>query len=245
MKLMSINNNYKTITLVTFTSAGYEDLTQNLCKSIEENDVNFNLNIFCLDDVSYSHDFGGNSNNILFTQEKIFNMPSNDILRQDEVGFGNLMYKKFQIIHESLKQFEYVIYTDSDIVIKKDFIKKITYNFKYKDIVFQDDKRPSKPNVINLCAGFMLIKSNKKMLKFFNPKSITEDFFNKYKTHDQTYINKSKSKFNYNVLSLKEFPNGPKFYKDSEELDPYMVHFNYVRGEEKIDLMKKYNEWYI
>ena len=118
----------------------------------------------------------------------------------------------------------------------------ITY--KYKDIVFQDDKRPSKPNQINLCAGFMLIKSNKKMLKFFNPENIPTDLFDKYKTHDQTYINKSKSKFNYNILSLESFPNGPKFYENHKSLDPSIIHFNYVRGDEKISLMKKYNEWY-
>ena len=37
---------------------------------------------------------------------------------------------------------------------------------KNKDIVFQNDKRPSKPNLINMCAGFMFIKSSKKRKNF-------------------------------------------------------------------------------
>ena len=69
--------------------------------------------------------------------------------------------------------------------------------------------------------------------------------FKKFKTHDQTYINKSKSKFNYNILPLDQFPNGPKFYSNQGEIHPLMIHFNYVRGDEKIELMKKYREWYI
>ena len=85
------------------------------------------------------------------------------MMRQDSEFFGDLMFKKFELIYESLQSFEFVIYIDSDIVVKKNFIEQIFYDFQYKDIAFQNDKRPSKPNEINLCAGFMLIRSNKKM----------------------------------------------------------------------------------
>ena len=94
-------------------------------------------------------------------------------------------------------------------------------------------------------GGFMFIKSDKKMKKFFNPESISVKQLNKYKTNDQTHINRNKSKFNYNVLPLNEFPNGPKFYDNFGDIDPRIIHFNYVRGHEKIKLMKKYDEWYL
>ena len=47
------------------------------------------------------------------------------------------------------------------------------------------------------------------------------------------------------MLSLDEFPNGPRFYAKSKNLNPYMIHFNYISGEEKINLMKDYKEWYL
>ena len=37
----------------------------------------------------------------------------------------------------------------------------------------------------------------------------------RYKTHDQTYINKNKNKFNYAMLPLDDFPNGAHYYQYS------------------------------
>ena len=70
---------------------------------------------------------------------------------------------------------------------------------------------------------FMFIKSNKKMKKFFNPKIFRKNSLNKYRTNDQTHINRNKSKFKYNVLPLDEFQNGPKFY-DNFDIDPRIIH---------------------
>ena len=245
MSIKSLNSNYKNLTLITFTSSGYLDITQNLCNSNTNNNVNYMINIFCLDEESYNYNFGSFTNKINFTEEEVVGLEKNTLLPQNSSNFGDLMFKKFQIIYKSLMDFENVLYMDGDIVIKKDFIKQLTYNYKYKDIVFQNDKRPSKPNDINLCAGFMLIKSNNKMKKFFNPENISIEKLNSYRTNDQTHINRNKSKFNYNVLPLNEFPNGPKFYDNFEDIDPRIIHFNYVKGKEKIELMKKYDEWYL
>ena len=112
-------------------------------------------------------------------------------------------------------------------------------------MIFQNDKRPSKPYLTNLCAGFMIITSNDKTKKFFDPKSGAYEEFKNYLTHDQTYINKKKDEFEYFILPLNKFPNGPHFYSYHEILDPYIVHFNYIQGEEKIAKMKKLNHWYV
>ncbi len=243
--MISLNSAHQDTAIITFTSSGYIDITQNLCNSNTQNNVNYSINIFCLDEESLNYDFGSYTNNINFSENEVEGLEKNSLLIQNSPNFGDLMFKKFEIIYQSLLEFENVLYIDGDIVIKKDFMKQLTFNFKYKDIVFQNDKRPSKPNEINLCAGFMFIKSNKKMKKFFNPESISVKQLNKYKTNDQTHINRNKSKFNYNVLPLNEFPNGPKFYDNFGDIDPRIIHFNYVRGHEKIKLMKKYDEWYL
>ena len=245
MQMISLNSAHQDTAIITFTSSGYIDITQNLCNSNTQNNVNYSINIFCLDEESLNYDFGSYTNNINFSENEVEGLEKNSLLIQNSPNFGDLMFKKFEIIYQSLLEFENVLYIDGDIVIKKDFMKQLTFNFKYKDIVFQNDKRPSKPNDINLCAGFMLIKSNKKMKKFFNPENISIEKLNSYRTNDQTHINRNKSKFNYNVLPLNEFPNGPKFYDNFEDIDPRIIHFNYVRGEKKIELMKKYDEWYL
>jgi hypothetical protein len=168
--LKSINKKYKHIGAITFTSDGYIDLTKNLCASIVKNKIDLDLNIFCLDNKSYVTKFSEKSNNINFYENNTFqHLEKDEILRQDSEFFGDLMYKKFELIYQSLLVFDYVIYIDGDIVIKNDFLEDIFY----------------------------------------------------------------------------KFPNGPKFYSNYGDINPLMIHFNYVRGDEKIELMKKYQEWYI
>jgi hypothetical protein len=82
------------------------------------------------------------------------------------------MLKKFHIIFSALKKVNMFSTIDGDIVVKKDIKNYLQKYIGEADIVFQNDKRPSKPNQINLCAGFMYIKSNKKTLKFFDPEKM-------------------------------------------------------------------------
>ena len=245
VNIVPINEVYKNICLVTFTSSSYNDITKNLSKSIEVNNVNFNLNVFCLDKESYEFNFPKNTNLILFDNDPLEILQQDEIMPQRHDSFGDVMLKKFEVIFESLNQFEYVIYIDGDIVVKKDFLDYISKFINKNEMIFQNDKRPSKPYLTNLCAGFMIITSNDKTKKFFDPKSGAYEEFKNYLTHDQTYINKKKDEFEYFILPLNKFPNGPHFYSYHEILDPYIVHFNYIQGEEKIAKMKKLNHWYV
>ncbi len=226
---------------VTFTNFGYSHFTNNLLESIKKNKIDLYPEVHTLDDKSY--DF---FNNFYPHVRKLDgNKITSEFMGQKNENFGDMMINKFNLIYSSLIDNDYVLYIDGDIVIKKNIIEYLFKKTKYIDIVFQNDKRPSKPNLINLCAGFMLITSNKKTLKFFNPKNIKAGSFNKLTTHDQTYINRNRSKFNYHVLPLDDFPNGPHYYKNHENLDPYLIHFNYIVGEKKKDIMTEYGEWYI
>jgi hypothetical protein len=47
-------------------------------------------------------------------------------------------------------------------------------------------------------------------------------------------------------LPLKLFPSGNYYYTYSDMIDqPYLIHFNWVGGDEKKIRMAKYNKWYI
>ena len=87
-------------------------------------------------------------------------------MKQSDSNFGELMLKNFTLFIKFIE--DIMFYIDGDIVLKR-FTNYFHSLLTKNDIVFQNDKRPSKPNQINVCAGFMLIKSNKKMIKFLIP----------------------------------------------------------------------------
>ena len=233
--------NKESLNFITFTNKGYIEYTHNLISSIKKNKVNEKIKIYALD--NFSLDYFQNIHKEVELYEK--NDFANNYLKQSDKDFGNLMLVKFELIYKELIRSDNVVYVDGDIVFKKN-VSSYLFNYSPKsEIVFQDDLRPSKPDLINVCAGFMYIKSNQKTIDFFKPGKKLIRKFNKYKTHDQTYINKNKDKFEYSLLPLNSFPNGAHYYQYFNDIDPYIIHFNYVIGEKKKQLMKEHGEWYI
>lgn len=237
---MKINNNLQ-IECISFTNKGYVSYTENLIESIKQNKSEIDINIFCIDEESYNYLENKHDNLTLHNQEEDLS----EFMDQKSANFGKLMIKKFSCIHQSLLENEYVVYIDGDIVIKKNFMPLFKNLINKYEIIFQNDENPNKRSQLNLCAGFMVISSNKKTLKFFNPKNMPINKVINYRTHDQTYINRNAAKFSYGILPKHQFPNGPYFYENSNNIDPYLIHFNYLLGDKKIETMKRYNEWYI
>ena len=147
---------------VTFTNKGYIDYTHNLLNSIKKFESDVDLRIFTLDDESFNY-FQQHHNDVIKYDTNV----AEEFVGQKSEGFGNLMIVKFEIIYKSLNEFDYVLYIDGDIVVRDKIMNYLLSKSKNKDIVFQNDKRPSKPNLINMCAGFMFIKSSKKNTKIF------------------------------------------------------------------------------
>ena len=226
---------------ITFTNIGYVDYTKNLIESININKVNLDLRVFCIDEKSIKK--LENKATIETFDNKY--LDTGDFVDWKDKNFGLMMLYKFEMIHRYLNNNEFVLYLDGDIVIKKDIEEYLIKSIKNKDIIFQDDTNPRYPNKQTLCAGFMFIRSNKKTIKFFNPNNLNIEKISNYAFHDQTYINKNKNKFNYGVLPLKVFSSGAYFYNNFNNYEPSMIHFNYVVGDEKKELMQKYNEWYV
>ena len=229
------------LNFITFTNKGYVDYTRNLLISNKKNDVNENIKVYALDE--YSHNFFSDLHDKVELYKKTDF--ANRYLSQADQNFGNLMLVKFELIYKELLENDNVVYVDGDIVFKKQFKEYLSKFSPTSDIVFQNDLRPSKPNREWVCAGFMYIKSNETTVKFFEPTKKLVKKFTKYKTHDQSYINKNKKKFSYEILPLDHFPNGAHYYENYKRLDPYIIHFNYVRGDKKLALMREHNEWYL
>ena len=86
---------------------------------------------------------------------------------------------------------------------------------------------------------FYEIKKNKNTLNFFNPENISKKKIMSG-LHDQQYINENKHKLNYTKLPLDLFPNGAHYYLNGHKnLDPLIIHFNYVIGSKKKEINEK------
>tara|TARA_B100000925_G_scaffold291715_1_gene280947 strand:+ start:8401 stop:9096 length:696 start_codon:yes stop_codon:yes gene_type:complete len=224
--------------VLTLTNKGYIKYTKNLINSINKNNIDLNLFIYTMDQHSFNYFKKLNENVFL-----IEGLNTKKFLKQNSPEFGNYMLEKIKIIHQALQTFESVIYLDGDIVIKKNFLNHLSHYEKDYDLLIQDDKNPKKPHIEYLCAGFMKINSNTKTVNFFDSKNISKEMI-MTGLHDQQYINENKNKLNYFKLPLDLYPNGAHFYLNHDSIDPYIIHFNYVLGNEKRKLMKKYGEWY-
>ena len=226
------------LAFITLTNDGYLELTLNCLASLKRFGLDKNLICYCIGNKSYKtlKDMGYNSyllddNNTNFVEFRNKN-------------WSNIVVNKFLIIHNNLKKYKYVLFTDGDIVYENGqvlyyLLEKIG---KY-DMIIQNDERGS----INkhLCSGFMMIQSNKKTIELFDPKH-TKKYKNKIGWGDQMYINEIKNKLNYLLLNPNLFPNGWFYYRYYSKIDPYIIHFNWITAKnKKIDMMKKHGKWYL
>lgn len=221
------------IMFITLTNNGYIDYTLNCLKSLESINSDISLNCYCI---------GKDSFNKL--QEKGYKC----ILIDDEVNtnfqtfrtgnWSNITYKKFQIIYENLLKYEYVCFTDGDIVFQKPFFDYLLDNIGENDLLCQRDGDDI------ICSGFMFIKSNPNTIEIFNPLKMKDKEFN-IGWDDQIYINEIKNQLKYKLLPLDLFPNGQYFYKNYNTINPYLIHFNWVVGHIKKQKMQEHNKWFI
>jgi len=233
------------IKLITLTNDGYKLLTHNSINSLKKIGLEGLLKVYCIDLKSYEYlkEINGEDNTVLMDLEDE-DRESNFIKFRDN-GWNRIVLKKFDIIYQELincNDDEYVLFADGDIVfLRNDFLEYCEIFIKRynKEIVFQNDF--SNPNVtdIQICSGFMLIKKTENTLKIFN-----SDKINNFKC-DQAYINNIKEELDYGVLHLDLFPHGFHYRHNASIIKPYIIHFNWIIGKDKIKKMKEWGKWYI
>ena len=130
-----------------------------LLNSIEKNDVDLELSIYCTDIKSFNEleNKGYKAINIISELESSNNKLEWEAGNED---FGLIMIKKFEAIYNSLTENKLVLYIDGDVVIKKDITDYLCNKIGANDFLFQLDYNPKKTEQNDLCAGFMMIKSH-------------------------------------------------------------------------------------
>jgi hypothetical protein len=224
------------ISFITLTNNGYVDYTLNCLKSIELAGIKTKLKVYCIGEESATI-----LNNKGITTELIDDETSVEFQEFRKNNWSNIVFYKFKIIYDNLLNNEYVCITDGDIVYENNCIfDYLLNNIKDNDMLIQSDGNFTE----TVCSGFIFIKSNQDTISLFNPSNV-EEYRNTVGWGDQIYINSIKNKLKYKKLPLALFPSGKYYYQYSEEIKPYLIHFNWVVGHEKKNKMVKYNKWLI
>lgn len=233
------------IKLITLTNNGYKRLTHNCIESLKKIGLDNILKVYCIDNSAYEYikEINGEDKTILMDLED--NEIESNFIKFRHSGWSRIVLKKFQIIYNELidcKENEYVLFTDGDIVYLKNNILNYCESFikeNDNEIVFQNDF--SNPNIKNriVCSGFMLIKKTDKILEIFSSDRI------KNYNCDQDYINDIKNELNYGVLDLDLFPHGFHYGNNKDRINPFMIHFNWLIGNDKEKKMREWGKWYL
>lgn len=226
------------IAFITLTNLGYLEYTLNCLNSLEN--INFNTNLKCYTIDKKAHKILSSKG----FESRYLYLDDYQKFQSFKTGYWNeVMLFKFEIIFENLKNYDYVCYTDGDIVFEnKNFLNYCIKNIKEKDFLIQNDTMDNKSDEA-LCAGFIFMKSNASTLAFFERAILDSVSCIAESIDDQAYINLKKSELNYELLPLELFPNG-NFYKvHHKSIKPMMVHFNWIIGHDKAYWILYFKKW--
>jgi hypothetical protein len=221
------------LSFITLTNLGYLDYTRNLIKSLERCECSHKLKVYCCGQECYDNlDY---DNKVLMEAD----MPKEQqIFYQGE--WNKITLQKFRCIMEEFELGNDILFTDGDIVwLNNKFIRDIQNRVDDNDLLFQNDKQHD-DDPSEICTGIIYAKCNDNNKKLFN---LTDEDIEKLGS-DQEYINNEKDNIKYERLPLRLYPNG-KYWREQNPQKKYCIHFNYLQGDQKKEVMKNSGNWYL
>ena len=218
----------------TFCNYGYREYAENLYENLKK--YGKKLVIYCLDDESceYFEKKG------IDTYVKYERGVKNEIIYFGEAGFNNLCKIKFEITNKLNEKGINQIYIDGDIYFLKDVFDEIIELCEMYDYVIQNDMDNPKSRT-NHCTGFYGIKGTSRGFV-----QMTKGYMSS-KSADQKIYRENYKKYwkNVNVCVLDRYVyiNGAVLKEYGIREETKMVHFNYIIGNEKKEIMKEKGCW--
>ncbi len=241
----------KTI-ITTVTNYGYLLYTLNMLKSLKQFGLDNKILIICIDKKSAYILNKLGYNVFCIDDSNSQNTCSHKITKfcpWNTKGYDKICYLKLELIYRLLNLNKNILLIDGDIVFLKDPLPDIKkwLDESHIDVHIQNDSLDNS-NTTNLCTGYMLIKSNDKMIKLYD--CISDNGKKKYiecafDNNDQSYFNKFVKPYcTFQALSLFKYPNGNVFYNNlSRKEIAVLIHFNWVHGHIKMAKMKENKLW--
>jgi hypothetical protein len=234
--------------IATITNYGYLLYTLNMLKSLKTFGLDKKVLVVCIDKKG-TNILKNLGYNVLYLNELEDHKDLGKFCPWNTKGYDKICYLKLELIYSILSLNKNILLIDGDIVFLKDPLPDIKWwNEEISiDVHIQNDSLENH-NTTNLCTGYMLIKSNKKMINLYD--CISDNGKKKYlecafDNNDQSYFNKFvKPHCNVQALTLRKYPNGNAFYNDITRKDSaVLIHFNWVHGHIKMAKMKEHKMW--
>ena len=226
--------------MTTLTNSGYLLYTLNMLKSLKPFQLDTKVFIMCVDK-KCSEKLKKKGYHSIYINEEY-----SPFSKYNSTEYVKICYLKLELIYKILLH-KNVLLIDGDIVFRKnpmDDLQNLS-NYPKVDVWIQNDSLDNN-NTQNMCTGYMCIRSSDKLIKLYDV--ISEEGRKKYlkcafNNNDQTYFNDFvKPRCSFSALPLEKYPNGKMFY-DNPDLDPVMVHFNWLEGHLKMAKMKEHKMW--
>lgn len=221
------------LSFITLTNLGYLDYTRNLIKSLEKCECATKLKVYCSGKECYD--------NLQYDNKVLLEVDApqeQQVFRQG--NWNKIVLQKFRCIMKEFEEGNDILFTDGDIVwLNNRFIRDIQNRVDDNDLLFQNDKQHD-DDPTEICTGIIYAKCNDKNKELFN---LSDEDIEKIKC-DQIYINEVKDHLTYERLPLRLYPNG-KYWREQNPKKKYCIHFNYLQGDEKIQVMKATGYWYL
>jgi hypothetical protein len=233
------------ICIMTFINEGYFQFLYNYIINLKKRNITWKLLVICIDNGSSSLCKKYGIDHILYRIGE-----NNQLARFGTNQFRKTTMLKLDCISFVLenKNVKRLVYTDTDIAVYKDYMPYLKSLDTTIDIYFQNDNNSPYPTIIdgNNCTGIILMNNNETIQKLWLNTPLNEKIY-KIDDSDQSYINSKLQTMNIVVgkLPRKLFPNGIFFNNSIVFPEAYILHYNYMIGTEKIQSMKRNNDWYL
>jgi len=246
---------------ITLINHGYINYCKNFLKSMELTKCNFKLIVYCIDieDIEELKKF----KNCISLDASVFLKfkMSSDLKGWLDKEYIRITFAKLDAILYTLKTtydkgITEVGYIDTDIILFSDptvVILEAIQKYKDTNLFFQCDENTdfcsNKLKCDNICSGVAVYKNLKEMYHIFE---YEENDLNIFVAGDQSYLLYKIKKYNIPYVTIEKdiFINGSyegglgnRICKKFPE-KACLVHFNYIVGSGKENVMKLYNVWY-
>ena len=233
--------------LVSLTNYGYLLYTLNMLKSLRPYDLDKKVLVVAIDQKSYSI-LKKKGYSTVFIEYPDDELDKSKFYPWNSKGYDKVCYYKLELIYQILLLQKNILLIDGDIVFQKDPRPDIEeWNKSVDDVWIQNDAEEDN-NTENMCTGYMFVRSTEKMIALYD--CVSPSGKEKYMkcaldNNDQTYFNKFVKPFcTMKPLPLILYPNGSVFYKTPSVTEiATLLHFNWVKGHEKMVRMKEYRKW--
>jgi len=248
----------KRLVWITIINHGYINYTKNFLKSMEKANIQFKLIVFCTDKLAFDA-LQGNDRCICLMADFIPNPVSADMKKWDDIDYKRIVFTKIDAIAYALKStydlgVESIGYIDTDIFLFSDpTVVMLNEMDQYKNInIFcqcdENKHRCTNPFACpSFCSGVLVIRNKKELHQYF---TYTDNNIREL-SGDQMLLllTFTKEGVAYKTIDKTIMPNGCYYQIRVDKIQPgpsvCLLHFNWIIGNDKENVMKYQNMWLI